>query len=156
MENVGMFIAIWNIWQPFGIFCVHLVYLVSIWYILWSIGTFCGRLVYFVVIWFIFSVLVCCTQKNLATLLKVPKYSVNTNTISRYIEHVRVSGTIISESFSCSKLQSVNDGIVQESFLGWPEWVKFPPLCGCLLSAGFFEITEVVSKRWATFFHRNT
>jgi hypothetical protein len=39
----------WHILQPFCIFHVHLVY--------------------FVVIWYIFPVLVCCTKKNLATLL---------------------------------------------------------------------------------------
>jgi hypothetical protein len=31
---------------------------------------FCGRLVHFVVIWYIFPVLVCCTEKNLATLFE--------------------------------------------------------------------------------------
>jgi hypothetical protein len=36
--------------------------------ILGSFGLFYGHLVYFVVIWYIFLVLVCCIQKNLATL----------------------------------------------------------------------------------------
>jgi hypothetical protein len=53
----------------FGIFCGHLVYFVVIWDSLWSFGIFCGHLVYFVVIWYIFPLLVCCTKKNLATLL---------------------------------------------------------------------------------------
>jgi apolipoprotein N-acyltransferase len=44
------------------LFCGHLVYITAIWYILLP-------LVYFMVIWYIFPVLVCCTKKNLATLL---------------------------------------------------------------------------------------
>jgi hypothetical protein len=46
-----------------GIFCGHLEYLTAIWYILWPFGTFCGH----------FPVLVCCTKKNLATLLRTIK-----------------------------------------------------------------------------------
>jgi hypothetical protein len=50
--------AIWYILWPFGIFYRHLVYFIAIWYILWL---FC-----------IFSpVLVCCSKKNLATLLQI-------------------------------------------------------------------------------------
>jgi hypothetical protein len=45
------------------------------WLILWSIllqfRIFYGRSIYFVVIWYIFSVLVFCTKKNLATLLEI-------------------------------------------------------------------------------------
>jgi hypothetical protein len=48
MEDVGKFMDIWSILQPFVIFY--------------------GHLVYFVVSWYIFPVLVCCTKKNLATL----------------------------------------------------------------------------------------
>jgi hypothetical protein len=41
----------------FGIFYGHLVYIITaIWY------------TYFVVLWYIFPVLVCCNEKNLATL----------------------------------------------------------------------------------------
>jgi hypothetical protein len=40
----------------------HLVHFAAIWYILWTIG------IYIVVIWYVFSVLVCCGKKNLATL----------------------------------------------------------------------------------------
>jgi hypothetical protein len=80
---------------PSGIFCGHLVYFVVIWYILWSSGIFCGhlvhmfycQLVYFSAIWYmfvlfgkfcghpvnIFPFLVCCTKKNLATLVVVPR-----------------------------------------------------------------------------------
>jgi hypothetical protein len=49
MEDVGIFLAIWSILRQFGLFY--------------------GNLVYFVVIWYIFTVLVCCTKKNLATLV---------------------------------------------------------------------------------------
>jgi hypothetical protein len=49
------------------------------WYILWPLGLFYGPLVYFVTIWYIlllfgtfFPVLVCCTNKNLATLAQTP------------------------------------------------------------------------------------
>jgi hypothetical protein len=41
-------------------------YFTAIWYSLWPFGTFCGYLVYF------FLILVCCTNKNLATLLRTP------------------------------------------------------------------------------------
>jgi hypothetical protein len=44
--------------------------MMTIWYILRPFGIFCGHLGYFMVIWYIFHpVLVCCTKKNLATLL---------------------------------------------------------------------------------------
>jgi hypothetical protein len=42
---------------------VHLVYFMAIWYSLWPFGIFNGYLVY------LFPVLVCCTKKNLATLV---------------------------------------------------------------------------------------
>jgi hypothetical protein len=90
------FMAIISILRPFGLFvvigsfCGHLVFLWSfgLFMVIWS---FCGHLVFlwsfglFVVIWYIlwlfgifFTIMVCCTQKNLATLLYtrtlVPKY----------------------------------------------------------------------------------
>jgi hypothetical protein len=43
-----------------GIFNGHLVYFTVIWNIFWTFGIFGGN-------WVIFSVLVCCTHKNLAT-----------------------------------------------------------------------------------------
>jgi hypothetical protein len=46
-----------------GIFYGHMVNFVAIWYILWLFGLFCGH-------FGIFSpVLVCCSTKNLATLV---------------------------------------------------------------------------------------
>jgi hypothetical protein len=45
--------------EDVGIFYGHLVYL------------FCRHFVYFMVIWYIVPVLVCCTKKNLATLVIV-------------------------------------------------------------------------------------
>jgi hypothetical protein len=78
MDNVGLFLAqlvyfmdipmyfshIWWILWTFGVFYGHLVYYMDIWcilwtfrrYILWSFGT-------------CFSALVCCTKKDLATLI---------------------------------------------------------------------------------------
>jgi hypothetical protein len=50
------------------VFCGHLLYFVDICYILWTFVIFCGHLLYFVDIWSIFTVLVYCTKKNLATL----------------------------------------------------------------------------------------
>jgi hypothetical protein len=47
----------------------QLVYCMVIWSIFRPFGIFYGTLVYFVVIWYIFSVLVYCTTKNLATLM---------------------------------------------------------------------------------------
>jgi hypothetical protein len=44
MENVGIFMTIWNILRPFG--------------------TFYGNLVQFVLIWYIFSVLVCLDREK--------------------------------------------------------------------------------------------
>jgi hypothetical protein len=43
----------------------HLEYLTAIGYTLWQFGTFCGHWVYFP------PVLVCCTKKNLATLVSM-------------------------------------------------------------------------------------
>jgi hypothetical protein len=54
--------------RPFGTFCGHFVHFVAILYILWPFCTFCGHFVYFMVVWYIFSRLVCCPKKNLATL----------------------------------------------------------------------------------------
>jgi hypothetical protein len=51
MEDVGIFLALWPILLQFGIFC--------------------GSMVYFMVIWYIFTILVCCTKNNLATLPSV-------------------------------------------------------------------------------------
>jgi hypothetical protein len=57
-SNLGKF---WWVFQWKGL--VYFMALFSaVWFILWSFGTFYGYLVYF-------SVLVCCTKKNLATLL---------------------------------------------------------------------------------------
>jgi hypothetical protein len=47
------------------------MYVMSIWYILRPFGIFYGYLVYFLVIWYIFDVLVCCSKKNLATLVGI-------------------------------------------------------------------------------------
>jgi hypothetical protein len=54
MQNVGIHI----LW-PFGIFDSDMVYLTAVWCILWSFGIF-------------FTFLVCCTKKNLATLIQTP------------------------------------------------------------------------------------
>jgi hypothetical protein len=47
---------------------------IAIWSILRLFGVSCDHLVYFTVIWYIFPVLVCCTKKNLATLVRVAVY----------------------------------------------------------------------------------
>jgi ATP-dependent Zn protease len=53
--------------ENLGIFYEHLIYFTAI-------GNIFGHLVYFMVIWYIFSpVLVCCTEKNLATLTQTAK-----------------------------------------------------------------------------------
>jgi hypothetical protein len=41
----------------------------GLWSILWTFGINFGHVVYFVVNWCIFPFLVCCTEKNLATLI---------------------------------------------------------------------------------------
>jgi hypothetical protein len=81
-SNLGKFrrVSQWNmlvystairyILCPFGIFCGLLVYLMALWYISWPFGIFLGHVVYFVAIWYIFSVLVSCTKKNLASRYK--------------------------------------------------------------------------------------
>jgi hypothetical protein len=68
MENVGIFMVIWNILKPYGKFQSYLVYFMVIWYC-------CDFLVYYTVIWiccdylvYFFTVLVYCVEKNLATL----------------------------------------------------------------------------------------
>jgi hypothetical protein len=52
--------AIFRIFRCF--FIVHFVYFTTKWYIFWPFGTFCGHLAFF-------PILVCCTEKNLATLI---------------------------------------------------------------------------------------
>jgi hypothetical protein len=59
------FKAIWYILWPFGAFCGHLgIFCGHLGIFCGHLGIFCGHLVYF-------SILVCCTKKNLATLLEV-------------------------------------------------------------------------------------
>jgi hypothetical protein len=41
VENVGIFMPIWNMLWPFGIYYGHLVYYVVIWYIFHRFGTLC-------------------------------------------------------------------------------------------------------------------
>jgi hypothetical protein len=55
--------------EDVGKFYGQLVDFAAIWY------TFYTHLVYFVVIWYIFTRLVCCTKKNLATLIGIHKLS---------------------------------------------------------------------------------
>jgi hypothetical protein len=50
--------------EDVGLFYGHLVYFTTIWYILWSLGIFHVYLVHLFPIW------VCCTKKNLATLMR--------------------------------------------------------------------------------------
>jgi hypothetical protein len=61
IPSLGIF---WRVlqWKMF-------VYFVVIWSTLRPFGKYLDRLVYFLAIWFIFPVLVCCAEKNLATLL---------------------------------------------------------------------------------------
>jgi hypothetical protein len=49
--------------EAVGIFHGHVVYFKAVWYICWPFGIF------YIGIWYIFPVLVCCTKKNLATLI---------------------------------------------------------------------------------------
>jgi hypothetical protein len=50
--------------EDVGILNGHLVYFMAIWSILWPFGLFCGYLLRV-----LFPILVCCTKKNLATLV---------------------------------------------------------------------------------------
>jgi hypothetical protein len=61
--NLGKFLRVLK-WKM-------LVYFIAIWDILRPFCIFCGHLGYLMVIWYIFPVLVCCTKKNLATLVGV-------------------------------------------------------------------------------------
>jgi hypothetical protein len=73
MKTVEYFRDIWSILQPISVFYNQLVYFTTHWCILQPIGVFYNHLVYFTTIWYIlwciFPVLVCCTKKNLATLV---------------------------------------------------------------------------------------
>jgi hypothetical protein len=93
MEDVGIFMAIWSILWPFGICFGHLVYYPPFWYIL--------------------PILVCCTKKNLATLVvmveapnlleNVSKNSLNKNkllTVGRYQLQARSGANPIT--FECT------------------------------------------------------
>jgi hypothetical protein len=65
--------------EDVGIFYGHLSYFMGIWPILWPVGIFYAPLFYFIVIWYIFPILVCCTKKNLATLIhSTVKYAIPT------------------------------------------------------------------------------
>jgi hypothetical protein len=55
-----------------------LIYFRSFWNILWTFGIFYYHLVLFVFIWYIFPVLLSCTKKNLATLLRTAAITVIT------------------------------------------------------------------------------
>jgi hypothetical protein len=65
-----------------GIFYVHLVNLQQF-------GIFYSQSVYFLVIWYIFSVLVCCSKKNLATLVCEHPPALDTHTHNRK-KHTRI------------------------------------------------------------------
>jgi hypothetical protein len=65
-RNLGKF---WRVLQ-----WKMLVYFIDIWSILRPFYTYNGHLVYFVVIWYIFSILLYCTKKNLATLTSLGSY----------------------------------------------------------------------------------
>jgi hypothetical protein len=66
-------VARWYIFKPFLVNFGEF-YNGRCWYVIWQFGTFFpigkfyGHLVHFVVIWCIFTVLVSCAKKNLATL----------------------------------------------------------------------------------------
>jgi hypothetical protein len=65
----------WEILWPSGLFYCRFVYFMTVWYNLWSFWYIFLVLVYFsgfgifFWFWYIFLVLVCCTKKNLATLV---------------------------------------------------------------------------------------
>jgi hypothetical protein len=64
-------------WRVFAqVRCWYIMYM-SILSILWLFGKFCGHLLYFMDIWYtyLFPVLVCCTEKNLATLVAIMERS---------------------------------------------------------------------------------
>jgi hypothetical protein len=66
-SNLGKFWKVFHrkmlvfLW-PSCLFYSQMVHFMAIWYILWPFGTFCGHFVY------ISTILVSCTEKNLATL----------------------------------------------------------------------------------------
>jgi hypothetical protein len=89
MEDAGIFLAMWSIFRPFGVFD--------------------DTLEYFVVIWYVFSVLVYCATKNLATLFrmfskKVPFKLEKTETIS---PELLVSEMKLKKNFSRLKVENV-------------------------------------------------
>jgi hypothetical protein len=61
--NLGKLWRVLQAMEDAGIFYGHLVHFMVFCYLLWTFGIVCGNLVYF-------PVLVFCTKKNLATLLK--------------------------------------------------------------------------------------
>jgi hypothetical protein len=56
-------------------------------YILCPFGILYSHLVYFMVIWYIFTVLVCCNKKNLATLLSLTCKSLQCGTAPLCLKH---------------------------------------------------------------------
>jgi hypothetical protein len=55
---------------PFGLLYGHLVYFVAVWYVIWLFAIYFSRFGFlYGYLIYIFPILVCCTKKNLATLI---------------------------------------------------------------------------------------
>jgi hypothetical protein len=110
MEIVGIFYG--HMGVNFGGSCNG-----NCWYILWTYGLFYGHWKYFVAIWYIswsvgiFSpVLVCCSTKNLATLIIIrPKGRTQAKNVSRGFEQLEISLLILYfrflDRFSSGKMR---------------------------------------------------
>jgi hypothetical protein len=92
---------------------------------LWLVGIFCVHLVYFMVIWYIFfDVLVCCTTKNLATLL--------------YTDHVMLTQQIVytRSKLSCATRNQLGTEMTALAFFALE--AIFRKLLGLLRYERFF------------------
>jgi hypothetical protein len=93
---------------------------------LWLLGIFCVHLVYFLVIWYIFfDVLVCCTTKNLATLL--------------YTDHVMLTQQIVytRSKLSCATRNQLGTEMTALAFFALE--AIFRKLLGLLRYERFFS-----------------
>jgi hypothetical protein len=143
MEDVVYFMDIWSILHPFGMFFAHMVY--------------------FVVVWYIFSLLVCYSKKNLATLDKNTSLTILTPTSKGHLLHAcafefRHSPIICRKSVNYSFLRHKNTCVIAEQCLSihitslifiLEMWQGFSPGNYCVSSRATIWVCEKIAQNVA-------
>jgi hypothetical protein len=107
---------------------------VAIWYILW------------LHIWYIFPVVVCCTKKNLATLLVIRSVLQDVSFFGVFLHNGRTLATKIGRIFAFGQFFTLLIYFVTFNQRGpyyLPNWL----LSLCLEFSGFFCVSKIVLKR---------